>query len=133
MKIDGMELMENPSNELAAKSLKSLKTQVSGFKYRKPSKKHLSDKVNVEEQEDTRSLYRTLSPKYYHFYIGHYDEEKYKEKFKDCKNGKIKWRPNGRKWCKVPFDWHGFSNDPVFKIHIDNFMKKHKFYYIMSV
>jgi len=36
-----------------------------------------------------------------HPYIGYYDEEKYKKAMEKYKNGRLKSRPNGRKWCKV--------------------------------
>ena len=39
-----------------------------------------------------------------HPYIGHYDAEKYKKAMEKYKNGRLKARPNGRKWCKVRFN-----------------------------
>ena len=127
-KLNEIELMKDPSSKIAARSLKILKTVVSGFEYRKPSKRHLCGNVIEEKQQDKRLLFRTLSDKYYHLYIGHYDREKYQQKMKDYKDGKINWRPNGRRWCKVPFRWHGWHNDSVFKSHIDNYLKKNKKY-----
>lgn len=38
-----------------------------------------------------------------HPYVGHYDEEKYKKAMEKYRNGKLKSRPNGRRWCKVRF------------------------------
>ena|SRR5215210_4369196 len=47
--------------------------------------------------------YVTYSPSI-HPYIGHYDEEKYKKAMEKYKNGRLKSRPNGRRWCKVRFN-----------------------------
>lgn len=118
---DRKDLARDPTNFLAARSFERLKTLVRGTKYRGKSRKHLSDYI----EEDKRLLYRTTSDKYGYFYIGHYDAEIYQQKMKDYKNGKIKWRPNGRRWCKVPSRCY---EDPVFKYHIDNLLKKHKRY-----
>jgi hypothetical protein len=38
---------------------------------------------------------------YYHSYIGHYDREKYRKQMERYRAGKISYRPNGRKWCKL--------------------------------
>ncbi len=98
-----------------------LKTKVRGIRYRGKSRKYISDYV----EEDKKILYRTTSDKYGYFYIGHYDAKIYHQKMKDYKNGKIKWRPNGRRWCKVPSRCY---EDPIFKCHIDNLLKVHKRY-----
>jgi hypothetical protein len=39
-----------------------------------------------------------------HPYVGHYNSEKYKKAMEKYKSGKLKSRPNGRKWCKVRFN-----------------------------
>lgn len=39
-----------------------------------------------------------------HPYIGHYDEEKYKKAMKKYRSGKLKSRPNGRKWHKIRYN-----------------------------
>lgn len=38
-----------------------------------------------------------------HPYVGHYDEEKYKKAMEKYRSGRIRSRPNGRRWCKVRF------------------------------
>jgi hypothetical protein len=40
----------------------------------------------------------------WHLYVGHYDAEKYKKGMDDYKMGKLKSRPNGRRWCKVRYN-----------------------------
>ncbi len=35
------------------------------------------------------------------YYVGHYDPKKYHEKMEQYKEGKIKSKPNGRKWCFI--------------------------------
>jgi hypothetical protein len=114
-------LAKDPRNLYAAWILERLKTKVTGTKYRGKSRKHISDYV----EEDKKILYRTTSDKYGCVYVGHYDAKIYQQKMKDYKNGKIKWRPNGRRWCKLPT--HRYS-DPVFKCRIDNLLKKNKKY-----
>src|SRR5215217_5777154 len=55
------------------------------------------------EKELTKSVkrwYVTYRPSV-HPYIGHYDEEKYKKTMEKYRSGKLKSRPNGRRWCKV--------------------------------
>ena len=34
-------------------------------------------------------------------YVRHYDPQKYKKSMIDYKNGKLKSRPNGLRWCKI--------------------------------
>ena len=38
---------------------------------------------------------------FYHLYIGHYDAEKYKKAMEKYKSGRLRSRPNGRRWHKV--------------------------------
>jgi hypothetical protein len=40
----------------------------------------------------------------WHLYIGHYDSEKYKNAMEEYKSGRLKSRPNGRRWCKVRYN-----------------------------
>jgi hypothetical protein len=39
-----------------------------------------------------------------HPYIGHYDAEKYEKAMEKYKSGKLKSRPNGRRWHKVRYN-----------------------------
>jgi hypothetical protein len=41
---------------------------------------------------------------FWHLYMGHYDSQKYKKGMDDYKKGKLKYRPNGRRWCKVRYN-----------------------------
>ena len=41
---------------------------------------------------------------FWHPYIGHNDAEKYKKAKDAYKKGKLKSRPNGRRWCKVRYN-----------------------------
>jgi hypothetical protein len=50
---------------------------------------------------DKQSVYRVSSDKYYHYYIGHYDPDKYREQMIKYRNGERKSRSNGRRWCKL--------------------------------
>lgn len=50
--------------------------------------------------------YRTVTRKYEHLYVGHYDTEKYRKEMVDYKAGKRKSRPNGRVWHSIrKGDW----------------------------
>lgn len=46
--------------------------------------------------------YVTYTP-IWHLYIGHYDAKKYKKAMEKYKSGRLKSRPNGRRWCKVRY------------------------------
>ena len=48
-----------------------------------------------------RITVQTLGRKIYQYHIGHYDPQKQKELMKRYKEGKLKSRPNGQKWCPV--------------------------------
>jgi hypothetical protein len=57
-------------------------------------------------EEPTKSVDRwrvTYGP-FWHFYIGHYDTEKYKKGMDIYKRGKLKSRPDGRRWCKIRYN-----------------------------
>jgi hypothetical protein len=61
--------------------------------------------VQVDEGSNTKILKRVIEilphRKIMHYYIGHYDSKKYKEQMQKYKEGKIKSKPNGRRWCSV--------------------------------
>jgi hypothetical protein len=40
----------------------------------------------------------------YRYYVGHYDPDKFKTQMQKYREGKIKTRPNGRKWCLIKND-----------------------------
>ena len=46
------------------------------------------------------------------YYVGHYDTKKYKEKLREFKLGKLKYRPNGRTWCLLnnSVSWKGIGS-----------------------
>jgi len=48
-----------------------------------------------------KRLFEILGRKKVHYYIGHYDSKKYQEQMQKYKEGKIKSKPNGRKWCSI--------------------------------
>jgi hypothetical protein len=69
-------------------------------------KKEIINPIADEGKELTKLVdrwYVTYRPSV-HPYIGHYDEEKYKKAMEKYKNGRLKSRPNGRRWCKVRFN-----------------------------
>jgi hypothetical protein len=69
-------------------------------------KKEIINPISDEGKELTKSVdrwYVTYRP-VVHPYIGHYDEDKYKKAMEKYKNGRLKSRPNGRRWCKVRFN-----------------------------
>jgi hypothetical protein len=69
-------------------------------------KKEIINPIADEGKELTKSVdrwYVTYRP-VVHPYIGHYDEDKYKKAMEKYKNGRLKSRPNGRRWCKVRFN-----------------------------
>lgn len=100
-------LAKDPENLVLRVALESLRSRVTGNKYRGRSKKHLIDKEidnkpSSQDIADKKSLYKVNYGKYAPFYIGHYDKEKYKEQMDRYRQGIIKSRPNGRRWCKLP-------------------------------
>jgi hypothetical protein len=61
--------------------------------------KAIANPLTARGQEPTISAKRNLRryAPFWHLYIGHYDAEKYKM-------GRLKSRPNGRRWCKVRYN-----------------------------
>lgn len=61
--------------------------------------------IQVDEGSNTRIRKRVIEVlrprKMTYYYIGHYDSNKYKEQMQKYKDGKIKSKPNGRRWCSV--------------------------------
>jgi hypothetical protein len=57
----------------------------------------------MELTKSVKRWYVTYRP-CIHPYIGHYDKEKYKEAIEKYKNGRLKSRPNGRRWHKVRYN-----------------------------
>jgi len=85
--------------------------------YRGRSKKHTSEDEYRETQNirDKKSLIRVTYGNYPCLYIGHYDKEKYNEQMIRYRQGMIKSRPNGRRWCKLPrylYNQCRMVNDP---------------------
>lgn len=50
-------------------------------------------------QSPRKRIIRVLGEKIWRFYFAHYDSKKYQEQMKKFKEGKLKSRPNGRKYC----------------------------------
>jgi hypothetical protein len=86
-------LSKHPSSEWHKSRVDYLGKEVRGTIYR--------GKSRIEDIPNKESLYRVTYGKYFCFYIGHYDKEKYKEQMIKYCEGKLKSRPNGRKWCKI--------------------------------
>lgn len=101
-------LAKDPNNPALLASLELSRSRVVGNKFRGRSKKHLivvgqdEDGDNEGNEDDKKTLYKVTYGKYAPFYIGHYDKEKYKEQMDKYRQGMIKSRPNGRRWCKLP-------------------------------
>jgi hypothetical protein len=75
---------------------------VRGSVYRGRSRKHLSQYNEAEDDTaDKKSLKIVTYGKYFCFYVGHYDKEKYKEQMDKYHQDAIKSRPNGRRRCKL--------------------------------
>jgi hypothetical protein len=76
------------------------------YKKQKFVKKQIINPAAGKGEEPTKLVNRwrvTYGP-FWHFYIGHYDPEKYKKAMDDYKKGKLKSRPNGRQWHKVRYN-----------------------------
>jgi hypothetical protein len=67
-----------------------------------------ADYLKGSNKED---YYKTVSRRYPHYYIGHYDKEKYKQQMIKYRNGKLKSRPNGRKWCHLSIRPYALRQD----------------------
>jgi hypothetical protein len=87
-------LSNDPSSEWHKSRVDYFKDRVRGTIYRGRSKS--------EYIADKKSLIRVTYARYLCHYIGHYDKEKYKEQMMKYHEGKLKSRPNGRKWCEIP-------------------------------
>ncbi|MFL6459041.1 MAG: hypothetical protein ACJ71G_18995 [Nitrososphaeraceae archaeon] len=115
-------LSEDPSSELQKQYVNYFRKMIRGYvrgnkdEYRGRSEKHLFGHEDSEAANiiDKKSLIRVTYGTYPYFYIGHYDKEKYKEQMARYRKGEIKYRPNGRKWCKIPLSIHKFytANNP---------------------
>jgi len=69
-------------------------------------KKEIINPIAEKGQERIKLVDRwrvTYGP-FWHLYIGHYDSQKYKKGMDDYKEGKLRYRPNGRRWCKVRYN-----------------------------
>jgi hypothetical protein len=76
------------------------------YKKQKFVKKQIINPTAGKGEEPTKLVNRwrvTYGP-FWHFYIGHYDAERYKKGMDDYKKGKLKSRPNGRRWCKIRYN-----------------------------
>ena len=57
-----------------------------------------------EEPIKLEERFRHTYGPFWHLYIAHYDSKKYKEAMKKYKMGRLKSRPNGRRWHKVRYN-----------------------------
>lgn len=102
------QLTKDPNNSALKVSLEAFKRKVAGKLYRGEPRKYLFGYDNSENTPDKKSLYRVTYGKYTYFYIGHYDKQKYKKQMIKYRAGKIKSRPNGRRWCKLSRNFHRY-------------------------
>jgi hypothetical protein len=84
---------------------------ITGDKYRGEYDSNSSPDAKSWQQIDDKSEYYTVRSRkrYYRFYIGHYDRIKYLEQMNRYRNGIIKSRPNGRRWCLIPKQTYGIE------------------------
>lgn len=69
---------------------------------KKTGKKLLIDQrkeVGSKAKVNKRVIEVLPTREYTHYYVGHYDPNKYKEQMIRYKKGELKSKPNGRKWC----------------------------------
>lgn len=77
--------------------------RITGDKYRGKSNLDLfRESEGWKDIEDKSGYYKVRNKKHHRLYVGHYDSTKYFEQMDNYKNGIIKSRPNGRKWCLIP-------------------------------
>ena len=81
--------------------LRAWSSKVRGNRFRGEPKKHLVGSEHQIQNATEKSWYRVSYGKYYQYYIGHYDPDKYRDQMNDYKAGKRKSRPNGRIECKL--------------------------------
>jgi hypothetical protein len=85
-------LAKDPNDENARAYVDYFRKRIRGNRYRGDRKYEVVDK---------KSVYMVISDRYYHYYIGHYDPDKYREQMIKYRNGERKSRSNGRRWCKL--------------------------------
>ena len=83
-------LEKNPNDTTQRKYVEYFRTLVTGSRYRGEEANKLFDRT---------ACYRVFTRKYFKYYVGHYDKERYKEHMKQFQEKKIKSKPNGRRWC----------------------------------
>jgi hypothetical protein len=83
-------LEQNPKDVYLKKQVEYWRTMVKGNKYRGWEAKELFDR---------EACYKVFTRKYFKYYVGHYDKEKYEKQMKQFKERNRKSKPNGRKWC----------------------------------
>jgi hypothetical protein len=79
------------------------KSTLRGSRYRGELLKSVYSAVEQENEQEQHkeSLKRVTYRKRIHTYVGHYDEAKYKVQMIKFRQGLLKSKPNGRKWCHV--------------------------------
>jgi hypothetical protein len=90
------ELAKDPHNKEIQSWLGQFGSGVGGTQYWGV----IRPKPSLADRKDG-NFYRVITGKYYCYYFGHYDAEKYRQQMIEYRNGRTKSRPNGRKWCKV--------------------------------
>jgi hypothetical protein len=80
----------------------------------------------TNNQKIPKTITQRLRPwKRIHYYIGHYDAEKYRAQMVRYKQGEIKTRPNGRTWCLL-------SDTAEIRIIGDQWIKLDEYYRLMN-
>jgi hypothetical protein len=90
LKEEERKLANDPENKHQQEYVNYWRQIVRGHKYR------------GKEGKKPGETYKVSSRTHWHYYIGHYDHEKYKQQMVNYREGKRKSRPNGRKWCYLP-------------------------------
>jgi hypothetical protein len=117
-------LAKDPSSEYYKERVAYFRKIVRGYvkgdekEYRGRSKKHILPEDEYRETQnirDKKSLIRVTYGNYHYLYIGHYDKELYNKQMERYRKKEMKYRPNGRKWCKIPlpFERYYTVNDHI--------------------
>jgi len=101
-------LTKEPANKQLRTWIRKLRKRVKGVRYRGDSIEGIAinDIWTAKERRGQKEgNYKVISSKFDYEYFGHYDPKKYREQMEKYKQGLRKSRPNGRKWCKIPYSY----------------------------
>jgi hypothetical protein len=99
---------ENPHDAGNRSRFNHWKSLVKGNVYRDTSEGHILTRSLVDERQnsDKESWLRVTYGRYWQYYVGHYDRDKYKEEMIAYREGRRRSRPNDRRECKLRnSDW----------------------------